>query len=104
MSAYETYIEYAVSVLDSHDKPVVVPFYIENDTVVGQQTGIAISILNVRRRMPLGVPGVVIPCLQRLAGVRVFVPVVSQGFSGYDAHGRIISRSHCGSKRYFQGI
>jgi hypothetical protein len=52
MSAYETYIEYAVSVLDSHDKSVVVSLYIENYPVVGQQTGIAISILNVHWRMP----------------------------------------------------
>lgn len=49
MSAYEANEQYAVSVLDSHDKSVIVSLDVENDPVVGQKTGIAVNALDVRR-------------------------------------------------------
>lgn len=49
MSAYEADKQYAVSVLDSHDKSVVISFDVKYDPVVGQKTGIAVNILDVCR-------------------------------------------------------
>jgi hypothetical protein len=63
MSAYEADINYAVSVLDSHDKSVIVPLDIEYDSVVGQKAGIAVIILDVSRRMPFGMFSIVEPRL-----------------------------------------
>ncbi len=63
MSTYEADIQYAVSVLDGHDKSVIVPLYIEYDSVIGQNTGIAVNIFDVCRRMPFGVLNIIIPRL-----------------------------------------
>jgi len=63
MSAYKADIQYAVRVLDGHDKSVIVPLDIEDDSVVGQKAGIAVNILDVCRSMPFGVPDIVIPRL-----------------------------------------
>ncbi len=63
MSAYEADIQYAVSVLDCHDKSVTVPLDVEHDPVVGQKAGIAVNTLDVCRRMPFDVLNVVIPRL-----------------------------------------
>lgn len=49
MSAYEANVQNAVSVLDSHDKPVIVSLDVENDPVIGQKTGIAVNAFDVRR-------------------------------------------------------
>jgi hypothetical protein len=38
-----------VSVLDRHDKSIVVSLDVENNPVVGQKTGIAVIILDVCR-------------------------------------------------------
>ena len=63
MSAYEADIQYAMSVLDNHDKSVVVALDVEYDPVVGQKAGIAVNILDVCRGTPFRVPGIVVPCL-----------------------------------------
>ena len=63
MSAYEADIQYAMSVLDNHDKPVVVSLDVEYDPVVGQKAGIAVNIPDVCRRTPFRVLGIFIPCL-----------------------------------------
>jgi hypothetical protein len=52
-----------VRVLDGHDKSVIIPLDIKDDSVVGQKAGIAVNILDVCRSMPFGVPDIVIPRL-----------------------------------------
>jgi hypothetical protein len=47
MSAYEADIQYAMSIQDNYDKPVVVSLDVEYDPVVGQKAGIAVNILDV---------------------------------------------------------
>lgn len=49
MSAYKADEQYAVSILDRHDKSVVVALDVEYDPVVSKETGIAVNILDVRR-------------------------------------------------------
>jgi hypothetical protein len=63
MSAYKADIQYAVSVLDGHDKSVIVPLDIEYNPVSGQKAGIAVNILDVCRSMPCGLLDVIIPRL-----------------------------------------
>jgi hypothetical protein len=63
MSAYKADVQYAMSIQDNHDKPVVVSLDVEYDPVVGQEAGVAVNVLDVCRRTPFRVPGIVIPCL-----------------------------------------
>lgn len=87
MSAHEADKQYAVSVLDGHDKAVLVPLDVEYDPVVGQKTGVAVNSLDVCRRMPFGALHIIMPRLQWLPCVGVPVPEFSEGFAGYDTHG-----------------
>lgn len=86
MGSCEPDVKYAVHVLHDNDKSVVVSLDIEYDAIVRQKTGIAVNTLDIRGRMPLGMLGIIVPCLQRLPRVWMLLPEFSQGFAGYDAH------------------
>lgn len=86
MGPYETDVKYAVQVLHDNDESVVVSLDIEYDAVVRQKTGIAVNTLDIRGRTPLGVLGIIVPCLQWLPRVWMLLPEFSQGFTGYNTH------------------
>lgn len=86
MSTYETDVHNTELILYSHNKSILVSFDIENNPIVWDKTGISIDMLNIRRRFPGGVFGIIIPCLQWLSRIRMPVPKFFKGFSGDDSH------------------
>ncbi len=86
-------------ILNGSDDPVFIPFDVEYHTVVGQETGIPVNILDVRGTLPPGMLNIEIPCLKRLLRIRVLFPKLTQRFPRDYTHGNIILCSRIGSKQ-----
>lgn len=82
---------------DDHES-VVIALDVENDAIIPDQAGIAVSIFDVGRSTPIGLFDVMIPRPKRLLGIGVLLPEVTQGLQGDDPHRVILPRSQHGSK------
>jgi hypothetical protein len=99
MSADKTDIDDAVFVVNSHNHAVLVAFDVEHRPVVGNKADVALRILHIRRRLPVSLLHVRMPCLQGLLRISMLLPEFPEGLFGNDLHGNIIrSDSLMGTK------
>jgi hypothetical protein len=86
MGAYKPYENHTIVVLNGNDQSVIVAFDIEHHPVLSNEAGVPVSGLDVRRASPRGMPDITVPGLQRLTGICMLFPKLSQFLSGYDPH------------------
>jgi hypothetical protein len=86
--------DHSVRILDQNHHTVTVAPNVEYHAVVSYKAGVAIDRFNIRRAVPVGVSDIVIPRLQWLTSVWMFIPECHQRASTYDMHSKIISQSY----------
>jgi hypothetical protein len=57
---------------------VTIALDIKDSSVVCNQAGISVNVLNVRRRFPRRMSCIVMPCLKRLSRIRMLLPTWEQ--------------------------
>jgi hypothetical protein len=90
MRANKANVNGAVFIVNSAYETVVVSFDIEDNPIIGQETSIAVSRLYVRWRFPISPLCVGIPGTQRLFGILMPFPELSQRSPGDNPHSAII--------------
>src|SRR5262249_54873243 len=74
MRAYESNVDYAIWVVNFHNKPIGVPFDIKNNTVVAYDACIGVLCLDFRGSIPVLFLDFPIPSQKRLFCIRMFLP------------------------------
>ena len=80
MSADETHVDDMRRVVDHHNKPIVVAFYVEDHPVSSNDASVTVLLLYFRRRVPFFLLNFAIPGEQRRLCVRVLLPEFSKCF------------------------
>jgi hypothetical protein len=102
MSPNKPNIDNAKFVFDFYDQTVFVAGDVKAHSVVGQDTGMTIIRFYIRRRFPFSQFGRFVPRLERLFGIRMFFPELSECTLGNDSHEENILCSRIGINLIWQ--
>ena len=86
MRSYESHVADAISIIDRDDEPVLVPTDVEDDTIVANDARVRVDTLYIRGRLPIRFPHIMVPGPQRLLGVGVLFPELTERTPSNDAH------------------
>jgi len=86
MTANESDEHESLAVPHKHNQPVVVAFDVEHHTLVGNERGVSVSCLDIRRGLPPCPASQGIPSLKRGLGVRVLLPKGLERCDGSDSY------------------
>jgi hypothetical protein len=86
MRSHKSNIDNSELIPNGRYEPVGIAFDVENYTVIGQEAGVPMISLDIRRRFPMSLFHIGVPCQQRLFGIRVRFPKYLEHFSRDDAH------------------
>ncbi len=87
------------AILDSRDDSVFISLDVEYHPVVGQETGVPVNILDIRRTFPPGMFNVEIPCLQRLLRIQMLFPKLTQRFPRDYTHSSLYYAPELGASK-----
>src|SRR5262245_16636045 len=79
-------IDDLIRIIDGNHEPIVIAPKVEDNPVIGDDTGCGIHLPNVVWRRPGGALRVVIPSLECLLSLGIAFPERTQGFAGNNAH------------------
>ena len=86
MRTHESYVNYAVGIVDLHHQSVGVALDVKDYSIVAHDTRVAILPFDFIRRIPILLFDYTIPSKQRILGVRVTLPALPECFLGDNPH------------------
>jgi hypothetical protein len=78
----------SVRIVDRDDQAVLVALDVEYNSVLADDARVRVDALDVRRRVPVGPPRIVVPRSQGLLSLRVLLPELSKRSASDDPHRR----------------
>src|SRR5437773_909410 len=88
MCAHKTDVDHSVWIVDLHYKPVVVALNVEHNTVIANDACAAVLRLDLSWSIPVFLLHLPVPSQERLLGIGVTLPELSERLLGNDPHGK----------------
>lgn len=73
-------VDDALRVTDPNDQPIFIAPNVKYNSVIGQDTGTGVSLFELDWRSPFSIFNLLAPCPERLFGVRMPFPKISECF------------------------
>src|SRR5215203_823948 len=84
MGTYKPDPDHGIRIINSHNKPVMVAFYIKNDTMIFQDGSVRVIFFNFGRTFPFGFFCFLVPCFKLLFTIGMLIPEIPQcSFGNY---------------------